>query len=114
MLESEIQLERLASYPDGWDGAGTLKMSEQTHAWGKQVLSLIDGQHQPELTLNENGTVTFEWDLDSLYIYLEVGATRYALLLRHGEASEHLNGENGELAHIIPGLIVPNLEGKNS
>lgn len=107
-------LATLASVEDGWEGPGSLGMNELTRKACEGVLALLpDSCPQPELTLNENGTLTFEWYPDP-YIYLEVGATRFALLLREDRGRQMVNGENEKLASAVNELIIPELVGGRS
>lgn len=101
----------LASAESGWDGPGSLGMNELTRTACEATLALLpDSLPQPELTLNENGTLTFEWYPEP-YIYLEVGATRFALLLRENRGRQMVNGENAKLASAVREFIIPELIG---
>lgn len=97
------ELEALSSYESGWDGDRSIAMSSTTRAWGKSILRYAEPLiPRPTLTLNENGTITFEWDSRFAYAYLEIGDTRHAMLIqRTGEPDLLINGENTSMRDLV-------------
>jgi hypothetical protein len=73
----------VGSLTDDWDGAGALAPTEDIVGTVRRVLHLFENiVPDPEVTANENGTVTIEWDHGANFASVEIGATSFAFIMR--------------------------------
>jgi len=81
-LEAFSRIDAFAALGDNWDGYGALPISDAVIANARFVLERLSHScPTPDVVPNSNGTISFEWETRSAYAYLEVGATRYALVV---------------------------------
>lgn len=79
---SRPQLVSIGMLGDGWNGHGSLAPSpESLESIGRLLTQLPAELSSPDLTPNDNGTISVEWENARGYVHLEVGATRYALTI---------------------------------
>lgn len=101
----ETSLEALVEFTtlkDGWNGEGSLAPSWEALSASIALLSRMQGTvGQVELTPNESGTVSFEWETQRGYAHIEVGRTKYALTIEPDFGSPVF--ENGQLRDFEPG-----------
>jgi len=101
----ENSLEALAEFTtlkDGWNGAGSLAPSWQALSASIALLSRMQGTvGQVELTPNESGTISFEWETQRGYAHIEVGRIKYALTIEPDIGGAVF--ENGQLREFEPG-----------
>lgn len=107
----ETALEALAEFTtlqDGWNGAGSLAPSWQALSASIAFLSRMQGTvGQVELTPNESGTISFEWETQRGYAHIEVGRTKYALSIEPEVGSSTF--ENGQLRDFEPGRALQDI-----
>jgi hypothetical protein len=84
-----------------WDGYGALAIGEDTKKNALGVLNYLEtATHAPEVTLNPNGTLSFEWDTSQGCGQLEIGRTRYSFYVKPTGGSPYV--DEGEVNEVKP------------
>lgn len=92
-------LLEISGLEDDWDAEGALAPKRETLAAATSVVLVsLDSLPAPIITANENGTITLEWRAIHGYASLEIGATKYAFMMRFdGDKKRFRNGMNFEI-----------------
>jgi hypothetical protein len=79
---------------DGWAGEDSFAPTSATMRNTRRVLSIFSTElSPPEITPNESGTITLEWESENGYCALEIGESKFSMILRSGSApSQYANG----------------------
>lgn len=108
----EEELAHLSDIEDGWAGSDSLAPKAQTV---ENVRTLLETHLRylpfPDITPNENGTVSLEWPRDPGYILLEIGLTKYGLTISKPESESIFR--NGLVSELGPLVGVELLLGEN-
>jgi hypothetical protein len=97
-----------------WDGYGALQISAETVANTASVLTLTLGRlPEPDVTPNPNGTLTLEWLYGGSYATMEIGKTRFSLVIEQpdlhtlliGGAVGQINANAGYVGEAIFSLL---------
>ena len=74
----------IAELDDNWDGEGACPINDKTKINAHRALNslLLDVPVVPEITPNNNGTVSFEWKTDQGRAHLEIGLTRFSFYIK--------------------------------
>lgn len=98
-LHGDSALEDIARLEDNWDGAGSLAPTPNIVEAARRIIRVLSRYlPRPEITPNDNGTITMEWrELDD-YASLEVGATTFAFMIQFDRHKTRF--ENGLLAEL--------------
>lgn len=79
----EEVLDDLSELEDNWNGEGSLAPTREIVETARRVIEGLQQLPPSDITPNENGTILFEWRYGAEYASLEVGATKYAFMLRN-------------------------------
>ena len=90
-----------------WDGYGALPIGEETKNNALGVLNYLEtATNAPEVTLNPNGTLSFEWDTSQGCGQLEIGRTRYSFYVQPKGGLPYIDeGEVGEVKPLVGWLV---------
>ena len=78
-LQTRNRIARIRSLQDGWEGPWSIRVDDsilQRAVSALEVIAKVETLPDPEITPNDNGTISFEWENTRLCIYLEIGKTR--------------------------------------
>lgn len=78
-LQTRNRITRIRSLQDGWEGPSSIRVEDvilQRAVSALEVIAKVKTLPDPEITPNDNGTISFEWETTNLCIYLEIGRTR--------------------------------------
>ncbi len=101
----EEELAHLSELEDGWAGPDSLAPTQQTVNHVQVLLEThLSYLPFPDITPNENGTVSLEWFRDSGYVLLEVGLTKYGLIISNRKLGSVFR--NGLVSELVPLLGV--------
>jgi hypothetical protein len=106
-------LSHLGSMQANWDGYGARKLHEDTIPNSLTILrQLIRYLPAPDIALNSNGTVSFEWMTAKGVAHLEIGKSRFSFFLKpHAGNSVLLDGPINtfpvELGPLVSAIIFP-------
>jgi hypothetical protein len=78
-LQTRNRIARIRTLRDGWAGPSSIQIDElvlQRAVSALEVIAKSKTLPDPEITPNDNGTISFEWENANLCIYLEIGKTR--------------------------------------
>lgn len=80
--ELYVQVGEIGKLEANWDGFGALPISQKVLDNAYNALpSLLSILPCPDISANPNGTISFEWQSDQAFASLELGATRYSLVV---------------------------------
>jgi len=82
-LLAEERIAEFSLLPPNWDHYGALAINAQTK--DNAITALVVTSNllpQPEITPNTNGTLSFEWEVGGNYACLEIGMTKFSLIVR--------------------------------
>ena len=102
------ELRELAALSDGWDGEGSLAPTKDilgTAAW-----VIARAQDEPgdfEVTPNDSGTISLEWENSRAYALLEIGRRKYSLTIDPAVGAPYF--ENGTAATLSLDTIFTHL-----
>jgi hypothetical protein len=109
----------ICSLGDNWDGYGGAPSSKQTQINAKIALIAFQSSNvSPDLTLNPNGTISFEWSSSKGDAHLEMGKSRYVGVIRPQsyrkillsgiiEHQNYFDSEMKEIAELIAASLFP-------
>jgi hypothetical protein len=90
---AQNQVAAFAQLEPNWDGYGALPISEQTAQNTANVLTLTFGRlPEPDITPNPNGTLTLEWQRAENSATMEIGKTRFSLIVEQANMEPLLIG----------------------
>ena len=99
--EAARQAIRHAFAQADWDGYGASPIGEDTKENALGLLNYLEtATHAPEVTLNPNGTLSFEWDTNQGCGQLEIGRTRYSFYVKPRGGSPYV--DEGEVTEVKP------------
>lgn len=98
---AEELLDDLSELEDDWNGEGSLAPTREIVESARRVAEGLHHLPPTEITPNENGTILFEWRYGAEYASLEVGATKYAFMLRNPIRNRF---RSGPVEHLSPTL----------
>ncbi len=82
-LNSDAQLNEICSLESNWDGYGGLAVHPETATNARTTLHVFQQSGVvPEMMLNPNGTISFEWSSDRGEAHLELGKSRFVAIVR--------------------------------
>lgn len=95
----ESALDEIESLEDNWDGEGSLAPTAEIVDATRRIVQATSGiLPRPEITPNDNGTITIEWRAQADYASLEVGSTSFAFMMQFDRTrTRFLNGRLGDL-----------------
>lgn len=95
MLASYLDVDRLATLQDNWDGYGAIRIDGDTIKNTKAALaSILRAAPAPEIAPNPNGTISLEWETQRGTAHLEIGKTRFGFYLKPvGEQGSVFDGD---------------------
>jgi hypothetical protein len=115
----EVKANSLQSFKEishlnyNWDGEEGLAPHARILENAKYIFKeLLEITFPPDITPNNNGTISCEWETSMGSAHLELGMTRYSMYLRSvDEDTQYFNGEIRNINKEIP-LIAESLNKK--
>lgn len=99
------ELAEVSELQDGWNGEGSLAPSHVVLANVVRVLSAMPVPLSTlDLTPNDNGTVSLEWETEFGYAFLEIGERKYGLTL--SGVGHDPSFHNGAVEALVPQDLV--------
>jgi len=95
----EEDLSEIEGLSNDWDGDGSLAPTQAIVDVTRRIVrSISEILPRPDITPNDNGTITIEWRSQDDYASLEVGATSFAFMMKFDrDKTRFLNGLVDEL-----------------
>jgi len=104
--ESIQIINELKELQENWDGYESYAISPQAceHALGL-IHNIPSDVISPDITPTSNGTISMEWNLKNIDLFLEIGRTSYSLICkRKAGASVFYNGKDNSFPAIFAAL----------
>ncbi len=113
---AQARVAHFADLQPNWDGYGASRISDRAVQNTVNILTLTSGRlPEPDVTPNPNGTLTLEWQYAQSYAMLEVGKTRFSLVIDQpnsdpilvGGLVGQINANTGYVGESISSLLEP-------
>ena len=87
-----------------WDGYGALPLSKKVRLNGWNALRLfVEANLVPDVAPNNNGTISFEWEIEGSRAHFQVGKTTYSMYIEEPSGKTHYF--SGQAAEVPGGAI---------
>ncbi len=100
---------------DNWDGYGGIPTEESCYKNVELFLNAADNFPEADIYPNPNGTISIEWENQKGEVYLEIGNTRFILIISQtDEKNSEMAGTNSELLTLVLPRIASFFESKDN
>jgi|SRR5271157_2016603 len=102
-------LQEFATLKQDWDGYGASPISDAARVHARSLIDMIEAAPGappiPEISPTPSGTISFEWETQGAYAYLEIGSTRYSGFIKTEQGPTLFQGSTDYLDQNILSLI---------